>query len=103
MDATYKLNDLRMPLYVMLTVDGNGESEIVVLWIVQNEDRDTLSQALDAFKLHNSSWEKIKCIMADKDITERDIITEKLPGRGLLICFFHTLRRFRREITVDKL
>ena len=38
-DATYKLNDLRMPLYVLLTVDGNGESEIVCLWIVQNEEK----------------------------------------------------------------
>ena len=28
-DATYKLNDLNMPLYVLMVVDGNGESEIV--------------------------------------------------------------------------
>ena len=33
-DATYKLNDLRMPLYVLMAIDGNGESEIVCLWIV---------------------------------------------------------------------
>jgi zinc finger SWIM domain-containing protein 3 len=37
-DATYKLNDLRMPLYIMMVVDGNGESEIVALWIVASED-----------------------------------------------------------------
>ena len=30
-DATYKLNDLRMPLYVLMAIDGNGESEIVCL------------------------------------------------------------------------
>ena len=28
-DATYKLNDLRMPLYLFLVEDGNGESEVV--------------------------------------------------------------------------
>ena len=28
-DATYKLLDLKLPLYVMLVVDGNGLSEIV--------------------------------------------------------------------------
>ena len=28
-DATYKLNELRMPLYLMLIVDSNGQSEIV--------------------------------------------------------------------------
>ena len=24
-DATYKLNDLQMPLYLMMTVDANGQ------------------------------------------------------------------------------
>jgi zinc finger SWIM domain-containing protein 3 len=28
-DATYKLNDLRLPLFVLMCVDGNGESEII--------------------------------------------------------------------------
>ena len=28
-DATYKLNDLNMPLYVLMSVDGTGEREIV--------------------------------------------------------------------------
>ena len=30
-DATYKLNELRMPVYLMLVIDGNGQSEIVML------------------------------------------------------------------------
>ena len=38
--VTYKLNDLRMPLYVLMAIDGNGESEIVCLWIVQSEDNN---------------------------------------------------------------
>ena len=28
-DATYKLNDLRMSLYLLMVIDGNGQSEIV--------------------------------------------------------------------------
>ena len=103
MDATYKLNDLRMPLYVLLTIDGNGESEIVGLWMVESEGKSNLGFALDAFKRHNENWEKIRCVMTDKDITERDIIYEKFPGKSLLICLFHTLRTFRREISTDKL
>ena len=31
-DATYKLNNLNMPLYIIMVVDGNGESEVVALW-----------------------------------------------------------------------
>ena len=30
-DATHKLNELWMPLYVLLVEDGNGESQIVSL------------------------------------------------------------------------
>eukprot|EP00118_Oscarella_pearsei_P023727 m.287597 g.287597 ORF g.287597 m.287597 type:complete len:453 (+) comp40703_c0_seq36:596-1954(+) len=103
LDATYKLNDHHMPLYVMIVIDGNGESEIVGLWLVENEERKTLSFALDAFKKHNPQWERIECVMTDKDITERDVIYDKLPGKQLLICLFHTLRTFRREVTQDKL
>ena len=51
-DATYKLNDLRMPLYIMMVVDGNGESEIVALWIVASEDRISIKNMVRIFKRH---------------------------------------------------
>ena len=59
-DATYKLNDLYMPLYVLLCIDGNGESEIVCLWLVQHEDKVTLTKLLLEFKKHNKNWSDIK-------------------------------------------
>ena len=102
-DATYKLNDLRMPLYVILAVDGNGESEVVCLWIVQCEDKETITSLLVEFKKHNDEWSLIKCIMSDKDMTERNVMKEQFPQANLLICRFHTLRTFRREITCEKL
>lgn len=49
-DATYKLNDLHMPLYVHIVIDGNGESEIVCLWLVQHEDKETLTKLTKEFK-----------------------------------------------------
>ena len=41
--------------------------------------------------------------MADKDTTEREVLTEEIPNDVLLICLFHTLTTFRREITADKM
>ena len=41
-DATYKLNNCRMPLYLVLAIDGNGESEIAALWITTSEDKELL-------------------------------------------------------------
>jgi len=40
-DATYKLVDLRIPLYVLLIEDGNGQSEIAALGLLVNEQKDT--------------------------------------------------------------
>ena len=54
-DATYKLNNLRMPLYVYLVEDGNGESEIIALFMVTSENADSIKKM--AMK-HNSNWKK---------------------------------------------
>lgn len=36
-DATYKLNELRMPLYLMIVLDSNGQSEIVAVFLTSVE------------------------------------------------------------------
>ena len=38
-DATYKWNNLRMPVFIPLVIDGNGESEIVSVFLVSTEDK----------------------------------------------------------------
>ena len=86
----------------MLVVDGNGESEVIALWLVVHEDKMTISHLMDIFLKHNDTT-KTKCIMADKDMVERSVIAEKIPSAVLMICLFHTLRSFRREITSDKM
>ena len=85
-----------------MIVDGNGESEVAALWLLSSEDKHTIQQMVTIFKRHNCT-EGTKCIMADKDMTEREVLTEKIPNAVLLICLFHTLRTFRREITADKM
>lgn len=41
-DATYKTNNLRLSLYFIITVDGNGRIENVVLFLLTEEDQDLL-------------------------------------------------------------
>ena len=57
-------------MHVLMSIDGNGKSEIVCLWIVQSEDKLTLSNLLVEFKKHNESSSLIQCVMTNKDITE---------------------------------
>ena len=74
-DATYKLIELRFPLYIMLVEDGNGQSEIVAAFTVLQETDSTISKMVDLFKKHNSSWERVRVIMTDKDVTERSVFS----------------------------
>ena len=88
-DATYKLNDIRMPLYILQNVDGNGESEIICIWLVATEDKNTLSYLMEKFKERNSTWSDVQVVTADKDFTEREVLVEKLPAASLLMSLSH--------------
>lgn len=102
-DVTYKLLDLRMPVYLLMCIDGDRLSEIVAMFIVAEETKDVIQASVDLFKKHNPSWDKTKVIMSDKDFTERDAFTACFPMASLSICLYHTLRSFRREITCEKM
>ena len=102
-DATYKLLELRLPLYIMLVEDGNGESEVAAAFLLTEETEELLLKVFEFFKEHNSAWEATRVIMTDKDLTERDTLMCSFPQAELLICLFHTFRSFRREISVDKM
>ncbi len=43
-DATYKLYELRMPLYLLLVVDGNGQSEIVGSFLTAIETKEAITK-----------------------------------------------------------
>jgi len=45
---------------------------------------------------------KTAVVMADKDIGERHFIKKDLPSASVLICLFHALQTFCREISCDK-
>ena len=103
-DATYKLLELRFPVYIILIEDGNGQSEVVAVFLLQEETEESLTCVLDVFIKHNDeAAKKVRIVMTDKDMTERDVLAQKFPAAQLLICLFHTLRTFRREITMEKM
>jgi len=100
-DATYKLLDLRMPLYLLLAIDGDWSSEIVGLFILGEETQSVIESAVTIFKHCNPHWTDTKVIMSDKDLNERDAFKNCFADTCLNICLYHTLRSFRREITCN--
>ena len=101
-DATYKLLELGFPVYVVVCVDSNDQTEVVAACILVAENAQSIAWMMNTFKQHNEVWNKICVIMADKDISERDTIKSS-PDAGVLICLFHALRSLRRELTCEKM
>ena len=103
LDATYKLLELNFPVYLFVVEDANGEAEIVGLGALVNEDAESLDWLVRTFAERNPKVRDTRLVMADKDLNERDQIKEVLPWVKVLICLFHVLKTFRREITMDKM
>ena len=72
-DASYKLIDLRMPVYLLMCIDGDGLSEIVAIFIVAEETKEVIQATVELFKKHNKSWDQTKVVMSDKDFTELEV------------------------------
>jgi zinc finger SWIM domain-containing protein 3 len=105
MDATYKLVDSRMALYILITIDGNGESDIVTFFLVKNESHATLLGMMKSFaaKFSPETIARTRVALTDKDFTERSVLSEIFPSASLHLCLFHTLRTFGREVTTVKM
>lgn len=101
LDATYKLLELCFPVYIFVVEDANGEAEIVGMGALVHEDAESLGWLIESFKKRNPNVNKTRLVMADKDLNERDMLKELLPSAKILICLFHALKTFRREITMD--
>lgn len=100
-DATYKLLELRMPVYLLMCIDGDGLSEIVAMFTLAEETKEVIQETVEVFKKHVLK-RKLSCLRKT-DLTERDAFTSCFPGASLNICLYHTLRTFRREVTCEKL
>ena len=92
LDATFKLLELRLPVY-LFTV----ETEVVTVGILVTETEDNVKWVLQSLQEKNPE----RVFIVDKDFNERAIIKELFPTATVLICLFHSLRSFKRKI-IDK-
>ena len=47
-DATYKMLELRMPVYLLMCIDGDGLSEIVMFILVEGT-KEVIQQTVEVF------------------------------------------------------
>ena len=89
-----------MPLYIFLVCDGNGQSEIVAAFLVASEQKPVIEQMVRIFKKHNTSWSATRVIMTDKDMNERDTLSEEFL---MLYMYFNCAYSMYSELLEGKL
>ncbi|KAG8181112.1 hypothetical protein JTE90_029145 [Oedothorax gibbosus] len=77
-DSTYKLVDTNFPLLVLMTENGNGESEVVAVGLFVIEDRETMKWFFETF-IKKNKCDNIRVAVTDKDFIERSVISDLLP------------------------
>ena len=80
-----------------------GNSEIVSVGMLSVEDEDSLSWMFNTLRTRNSEMSRVRVIVTDKDLKERQVLRQCFPTANLLLCLFHTLRTFRREVTCERM
>ena len=48
-DATYKLMDLRIPVYLLFVIDGDGLSEMAALRILVDDTKPVVESVVNSF------------------------------------------------------
>nr|XP_050024996.1 uncharacterized protein LOC126519678 [Dermacentor andersoni] len=96
LDATYKTNKLKMPLFVFLVQDGCGNSQVVAYAFVASEQYHNVSAVLDIFVRENSSTEQTKVVVVDKDFTAISAIRSAFSSKpAIQLCQFHVVKAFQ--------
>lgn len=101
-DATFSLNDRRMPLIILLVVDGNGESQIVGLFLARTENAEILNALLNHFKIENPRHSDIDVVLTDKGYANLNSVATQFPNATHHFCIFHVGQTFEREVTTKK-
>ena len=73
------------------------------LSLVQKESKEVIGSIVNKVKERNEAWSKTKVIMSDKDFIEHENFSAWFPEVELLICLYHALCGFQREIKCKKM
>ena len=72
-NATYKLVDLRMPVYLIMCIEGKGQGKTVLVFLAVVETEESRARMVQVFKSVNPQWTETKVVMSDKDFNERTV------------------------------
>ncbi|XP_064473400.1 uncharacterized protein ZSWIM9-like [Ornithodoros turicata] len=96
LDATYRTNKLKMPLFVFIVQDGCGTSPVVGYAFVASEQYNTVSKLREIFVQENPAVQHTKVVVVDKDFTAISAVRNVFPSMpAIQLCQFHVVKAFR--------
>ncbi|XP_037974206.2 zinc finger SWIM domain-containing protein 1 [Plutella xylostella] len=102
-DAIYKLKNLDMSLYILMSINGNDEGEVIAVFLLSDESSDVIRHMMKTFKEINPDWKNIKFLMTDKDFGEKTVLCDEFPEASHQLCLYHVLKHFRTAITTESM
>ena len=100
MDATYKTTKYALPLF-FICVHTNVGYKVVAEFICQNEDSESIAEALAILKSWNPWWSPLY-FMIDFSTTEINAIEKQFAGVAVYICDFHRIQAWQRWVRSTK-
>ena len=99
-DATYKTTKYALPLF-FICVHTNVGYKVVAEFICENEDAESIAEALRIIKSWNSGWNP-RYFMVDYSLAEINAIEEVFPNAAAYICDFHRKQAWNRWVRSSK-
>jgi len=99
-DHTYKINNNRMPVALIMVMDGNGDGQVAGVAFLANEKKENVKNTVQAFIACTGEEhiKNIKTAVIDKDMSELGALRELLPHVHIQLCDFHVANVFKSEV-----
>ncbi|GBM03694.1 hypothetical protein AVEN_134921-1 [Araneus ventricosus] len=101
-DVSYKYFQSDIFMYLFLAEDSNGKNYVVSLGFTIVDDAESLMWLLNAFKKNNPNWRRVKIIILDSEIKQRDIVRNAFLGPCIVITLYHALKSFEKGLEIIK-
>ena len=98
MDATFGTVKKGWSFYVILIVDGEGESIVVSWFLLRDYSFKSLFPIFEYLSNFNN-FSKRDFFFTDKDCSERGTVIKFFDNAALGLCFFHVMKNFKERMT----
>lgn len=90
-DSMYSTNRNKYKLFSVMVKDSCGRGQFVNRSLVDSESKVNLQRSIAQLKATNPQWTRVRVVVTDKDIAERDAIQREFPAAQLILCQFHVI------------